>query len=161
MQKLPFYFIVGSMIFFSSCHSKSDKTSDNIKQQQTEILVKEANQQVGMPNIKNFTELKALKELYELRDDPKLICHAYITTLNGKFIYLGKCKGYGIPYSAQFSNPEKVVDLESFMSHDYVGYSLGKIQQPEPNGLFPPTSSSATFLKLQNPKTKKLESKNS
>lgn len=51
-----------------------------------------------------------------------------------------KCIGYGIPYSAQYSNPEKEVYEGGYDS------GFGSLPQPEPNGLFMPESSSATWL---------------
>ena len=82
--------------------------------------MQEASKQVGMPGIVNFQELKMLKELYELRDQENLICHAYLVNeINGKVgQYLGKCLGYGLPYSTQFSNPEKIVENRTFTNAD-------------------------------------------
>ena len=51
---------------------------------------------VGSPEIRHFTEKKNLKEILELRDNPKLICHYYTkNTMTGKYIYQGKCSQGG------------------------------------------------------------------
>ena len=111
----------------------------------------EAQQQVGMPDIKNFQQRKLMKAIYELCDKENLICYAYLKSdYTGKLIYLGKCMGYGIPFSAQFTNPEKVVH-----EIEYNGGSFGTLPQADPNGLFMPTSSSATWLMMIDPETKK------
>lgn len=119
----------------------ADNTADMMEAEQTSALQEEAARQVGMPNIHRFTEKKMVSYLYELRDKENLILHAYIySDYNGQFIYLGKCVGYGIPASVQFSNPEKIA--QSYTS------SFGTMPQPEPNGLFMPEGLSATWIML-------------
>ena len=59
--------------------------------------------------------------------------------------YLGECIGYGIPYSTQFSNPEK-----RDWSNNYGYHSM---PQAEPNGLFKPEGLSATWLIMVDPET--------
>jgi hypothetical protein len=105
--------------------------------------MKEANAQVGMPALVNYQEKKLAKMLYELRDQEKLVCYAYLKSLEGKAVYLGKCIGYGLPYCVQFSNPERVAH-----ETNYNGGSFGTLPQPEPNGLFMPQSLSATWLMM-------------
>lgn len=135
----------------SGC-SETSATADNELQVKTEIAAAEANRQVGMPAIVNYQEKKNLKWIYELCDQEELICHAYLfNSLKGEIgQYLGKCIGYGIPYSTQFSNPEKKV-------HDYGanGRSAAFTKQAEPNQLFKPEGLSATWLIMIDPKTKK------
>jgi hypothetical protein len=127
-------------------------SSDKKLQVETEQAMQEANKQVGYPAITDFQEKKMLKELYELRDKSDLICHAYLyNSIKGEVgQYLGKCLGFGLPYSAQFSNPEKIVVNEWHSG----GASLyGTLPQPEPNGLFMPDGLSATWLLMINPET--------
>ena len=85
--------------------------------------------------------------VYELCDKENILCYAYLYNRNEGKVgqFLGKCIGYGIPYSLQFSNPEKVV-------HETYD-SFGTLPQSEPNGLFKPDGLSATWLMLVNPKT--------
>jgi len=135
------------LCFNNSCGDGSVPESDKVQQQATEKAMQEANRQAGMPAIKNWWEKKQLKMLYEKRDDPKLICYAYIITAHGQKIYLGKCIGFGLNASVQFSNPEKVVYEGGY------GESFGSMPQPEPNGLFMPEGLSATYIMLINPKS--------
>lgn len=127
-------------------------SADEEQQEQTEQAMQEANRQVGMPGIVNYQEKKLMKQIYELRDQENLVCHAYLfDQMTGKVgQYLGKCIGYGLPYSTQFSNPDKVVH-ENFHN----GGSFGTLPQPEPNGLFMPDGMSATWLLLIDPETNK------
>ncbi len=77
--------------------------------------------------------------------------YAYIKSdYQGKLFFIGKCIGYGIPFSAQYTNPEKVAHRVD--SHQ--GSSFGTLPQADPNGLFMPTSSSATWLMMVDPETK-------
>lgn len=63
--------------------------------------------------------------------------------MNGNLKFLTKSLGYGVPYSTQYTNPERVSYTR--------GGSFYTIPQPEPNGLFMPTSSSATWILVPNP----------
>ena len=80
---------------------------------------------IGYPNLSNYFEYSQLKEIYELRDDPNLICFWYTRNeYTGKWVYQGKCVGYGIPYSASITSP------------DYAAYTDLALSQAEPNGIY-------------------------
>jgi hypothetical protein len=150
--------IVGLVIAFSilvtglmGCESTAETSTDLKKTKQQESSFFDMYSKVGRPKITRWTEAKQLKDIYEARDDADLICYAYTKNeMTGKYVYEGRCRGFGIPYSTQFSNPEKVVDMEKEYGHNWssVYGLLDKIPQPEPNGLFMPTSSSATWLMM-------------
>lgn len=138
MKKLLFILSMVIVAFgVTSClePSSSQKMADKQEEQMQELV-----RQVGFPAIKNFQEKKLAKTIMELRDREDLICYAYIVNLQGSLIYLGKCIGYGLPYSTQYSNPMKA---------EY-SHSLGKylIPQAEPNGLYMPEGLSATWLMM-------------
>lgn len=118
--------------------------ADHIQAQRTERAMAEADRQVGMPAIVNWQEKKNMKWIYELRDQEDLITYTYYIDMNGKKHFLGKSIGYGLPYSTQFSNPQK---LASERWHNGGGYGFG-MPQPEPNGLFMPEGLSATWVIL-------------
>jgi len=125
-----------------------EETADQKQSEQTETMMTEANNQIGMPNIANWQQKKLMKLIYELSDKENILTYAYIKSdYHGKLIFIGKCVGYGIPFSAQFSNPETYKRVRSS--------AWEKMPQPEPNGLFMPTSSSATWLMMIDPKTNK------
>lgn len=130
-------------LFMVSCDTERKTSADAEQQRATENSMKEANRQVGMPGIVNFQEKKLMKQIYELRDQENLICYAYYLDLYGGKHFLGQCIGYGIPYSTQFSNPEKIVHRQT-----HNGGSFGTLPQPEPNGLFMPDGLAATWLLL-------------
>ena len=119
-----------------------DEDADDIQRNQTKEMLAEANREIGMPNIINFQQRKLMKMIYELCDREDLICYAYLfSEYTGKLIFVGKCIGFGIPFSAQYTNPER---------YEYNGTTL---PQADPNGLFMPNSSSATWLIMIDPET--------
>lgn len=118
------------------------------EEQQTQVttqLMNEAMRQVGMPNIKNFWQRKLLKMIYEIADQSDVITFAYtFNQFTGKFRYVGRAIGFGVPFSAQYTNPMRIVD------DPYGDWSSGGrvIPQPDPNGIYMPTSSTATWIIL-------------
>lgn len=109
----------------------------------TDEILSEMNKQIGMPAIKNFQERKLAKMIFELRDQENLLTYAYIINMNGDLIFLGECVGYGLPYSVQYTNPEKYA------------YNSTTLPQADPNGLYMPEGLSATWLMLIDKKTGK------
>jgi len=122
-----------------------EPTADEKQAKKTETLMSEIDRQVGLPNIVNFQQKKLMKMIFELCDKEDLITYAYIKSdYQGKLMFIGKCVGYGIPFSAQYTNPER----RSTGTRGAIA-----LPQPDPNGLFMPTSSSATWLMMIDPKT--------
>jgi len=151
---LSILLMVCYVIFMGMNGCEPDKTTniaDKVQAEQTATMMSEAQRLVGMPNIVNWQQRKLMKLIYELCDKEDLICYAYIKSdYLGKLFFIGKCAGYGIPFSAQFTNPERVAHQRT-----YDGGSFGTLPQADPNGLFMPTSSSATWLMMIDPKTNK------
>lgn len=115
-----------------------ERDADNETRNQQEKLIQQANDQVGLPNITNFYEKKMAKKILELRDDSNLVCYAYTQNeMTGKFIYIGKCMGYGLPYSTQYTSPEKRESGTSVV-----------LPQADPNGLFSSSGTDATWLMM-------------
>lgn len=140
---MKYLFILMMSLLLFSCDDKP--TADQTDADRQEQLQKEAQAQAGLPAIHNFQEKKQLKMIYELRDDAKTVNYAYLwNEFNGKLVFIGKCVGFGIPYSTQYSNPEKLEWLGS-------GHGAITIPQAEPNGLFMPSSSEGTWLMLLDP----------
>ncbi len=123
-----------------------EKDSNSAVAKQQEKLMQESNSQLGLPNIQNFQEKKIMKMILEERDRADLLCYAYITNMHGNLIFLGRCIGYGLPYSTQYTNPIKTVD------YLFEG-NIEQLPQADPNGLFMPTGLSATWLLMIDPKT--------
>lgn len=130
------------MIVFTSCNSRGVDSSDREQAKQQEAIAKEADAEIGMPAITNFSEKKMMKTIMEARDDAKLVNYAYLySEITGKFTFIGKCIGFGLPYSTQFTNPTKTVDKDAH-------YGIEQLPQADPNGLFMPESADGTWLML-------------
>lgn len=138
--------LFSTVILLVGCE-KNQPTTDEQQRQATERMVSQANQEVGMPDIVNWAERRNAKTILELRDK-EITTYAYIVDMSGGLHFLGEAVGYGLPYSVQFTNPERI---------EYVKWSTGvqatTVPQPDPNGLFMPDGLSATWIMLRDPKS--------
>lgn len=140
------FFILVTMFILTSCGELQQNSNKEMSRKQ-EQLMSESNRQLGMPAITNFQEKKIAKMIFELRDREDLVCYAYIVNhMTGKLVFLGKCIGYGLPYSTQYTNPMKT-------ERSYQG-GFEILPQADPNGLFMPDGLSATWLMMIDPETK-------
>lgn len=144
MKKLVLSVVALSVLGLSAC---SEVQPNSIKEEAKyqETLMQQASDEVGMPEITEFYEKKLAKEIFELRDDSSLICYAYTRNeMSGKYVFLGRSMGYGLPYSTQYTNPQKYIDDPNG------GVDAGSvvIEQADPNGLYSPEGLSATWLWL-------------
>jgi len=143
-----------TVMFLSGCDDLQIKTSDEVQNQQQEQSLQQGVATVGMPAITNFTEKKLLKEIYEARDDPKLITYTYIVAENtGKLVYIGQTIGYGLPYATEYTAPQKA---EFHSSGGQYGSQV-VIPQADPNGLFSPTSAEGTWIFMKDPNSNNVE----
>ena len=116
--------------------------SETEESKYTSELMNQAYDAVGFPDVSNYFERQQLKEIYELRDDPNLICYWYTKNdMNGKWIYQGTCIGYGIPYTTSMTASESLQKIETT-----VGYEWEVVPLAEPNGLYASPSTSATWI---------------
>lgn len=132
-----------------------DNSGAGKEQAATKVLQDAAAQTVGLPAIVNFTEKRMMKMLYELRDAPNLVTYSYYLDING-----GKHKvcpttsvGYGIPFAAQFTAPKAprvTYPLWPSGQASGTGHTY-EADQPEPNGLYMPSSSDATWIMCLKP----------
>jgi len=155
MKRLLILVIILSFAIFN-CAEVSEKSADLLQKEQTDVALSEAQRQIGMPNITNFQQKKMMKWIFELADDEDLITYTYIIAqMTGKLVFVGKSIGYGVPFSAQFTNPEKIVEGDKQIGYDLAGKAqhLMQLPQADPNGLFMPTSSSATWVIMIDPNT--------
>jgi hypothetical protein len=82
-------------------------------------------------------ERKIMIALYEARQH-SVATYSYVqSNYTGKVLWSCPSLGYPIPYSTQLTNPS--------MPADYA-HGAVTLSQPEPNGLFPPPSSEATWV---------------
>ena len=116
--------------------------SETEESKYTSELMNQAYDAVGFPDVSNYFERQQLKEIYELRDDPNLICYWYTKNeMSGKWIYQGECIGYGIPYTTSMTAPESFQRIETS-----AGVAREVLPLAEPNGLYASPSTSATWI---------------
>ena len=146
--------LVMSVGLFSGC---VDVSTEDRQTEATRQLMKEVNNQIGMPNITEFYEKKMAKEIFELRDNSKLITYAYTQNLDGRFTYIGQCIGFGLPYSTQYTNPMQYTGVSTpTIAAGETGrrsWDYQVMPQADPNGLFTPTGLAATWLMIINTET--------
>ncbi len=66
----------------TGCYESTEET------QYTDELKKQISDMYGFPDVSNFFEYSQLKEIYEMRDNPNLICYWYTKNdMTGKWIY--------------------------------------------------------------------------
>lgn len=111
----------------------------------TRQLQAEAQAQVGMPDILNWTERRQMRDILELRDQPDLATFTYIVNMDGQLLPLCRSLGYGLPYSVQYTSP--VYHLDELDGGDLA------MPQPDPNGLYMPEGLSATWVLCVDPET--------
>ena len=137
-KQLALVALVVVMAFGAMGQSGCDRSSaDNQQSAQTRELQQQSNNTVGMPGITNFTEKQIVSDLYTLRDQQDLITYTYVVDMQGRLWHVCDSTGYGVPFSAQFSNPQRPYRT---------GAGVTTMPQPEPNGLWVPESSSATWV---------------
>jgi len=127
------------------CSNVAKNSADNRQAEETAKALSEAHRQIGMPDITRWTERKLARDILELRDK-EITTYAYIVNMHGDLIFLGEAIGFGLPYSVQYTNPEKAVHRCKRQ-----GGSFGTLPQADPNGLFMPEGLSATWIMLKGP----------
>jgi hypothetical protein len=149
MKKLVYAAMLAVIIGVAGCKQQDsgnhliNKAQENVDAQSARV--------VGFPNIVNFQEKREYKLIYELRDRT----FTTITYLKGRGGHLHKmCDsiGYGIPYSTQYSNPER-----ARWEGGNTNYSLKVLPQADPNGLYSAPESAATWILCYDPSTKQVE----
>lgn len=128
----------------AACAPEHTSTAEEKQQKATNALMADAEARVGMPRITNFTEKRLANVIAELRDQPNLSTYTYTIDVQGKAHCLGRSIGYGLPYTTQITNPQKIAKAD-------VNYGYAILPQAEPNGLYSSDSTSATWVLLVGP----------
>lgn len=157
MKKIIGLSLIMALVFSGSVFANGnyEESAETKQVAETNRQMNEMNSQVGMPVIDDFFEKKVAKWIFEARDNAELITYAYaFSDYHGKFVFISKCIGYGLPYSTQYTNPEKVITYRD-NGTSYSGSSPSTIPQADPNGLYSPDGMSATWLLMIDPETDK------
>lgn len=135
-----------------------DESGAGREQAASKLLQDQAAVIVGMPAIQNFTEKRMLKMLYELRDNANLVTYSYYVDMAGNRhkVCPTTSLGYGIPFSAQYTAPHALRRAYPLWSNGETSSvsETYNAEQPEPNGIYMPDSSSATWVMCMDPQSK-------
>lgn len=127
------------------------QTSDQKMNKAQEQLSNEAAMQVGMPAITNFQEKRMAKSILEARDQTRATTTYILAENTGQMFKLCDSVGYGLPYSTQFTSPQK----PDFRGDSYHALAALAMPQADPNGLFSPPQADATWVFCLDPATGK------
>lgn len=138
--------VAGLAVALAAC-SPDPTANDKQRDQQTRITSEAANE-VGMPNIAHFREMRLYKLIYEMRDQDNLASWSYLfNEFTGKYVPFCQSVGFPIPYATQYSAPE------SMQTYNVPGtngsgraYGTTRLPQSEPNGLNMPASADGTWV---------------
>lgn len=133
---------IAAVLALSACGPITESTDTKIENAQA-VTRAGLEDRIGQPRIINGTEMRLMNQIMELRDQPNLATFTYRSDMNGGLHCLGRSIGYGLPYAAQRSNPER--------ESRYGSYGISNLPQPEPNGLFMPDSADATWIIMVDP----------
>lgn len=136
------------LVFCGGADDCNHHDSDTVKTEQQEAILMEGAKSVGMPAIKNFREMRELKDIFELRDQANFSTYTYIVNeMGGKLVFFCASFGYPIPYATQFTSPQKPIQYRDGSPSYLV------IPQADPNGLFSPASADGTWVLCKDPKS--------
>jgi hypothetical protein len=125
-----------------SCDGQASTTQKEHAAQ--DRLTAEAQAEVGMPAIMNFTEKRNYKMIYELRDKPDYATYTYLVGMHNELKLLCHSIGYGIPESSQYTNPQ-------FIAYTSSQVGVGILPQSDPNGLYSSPSANGTWVMCLDP----------
>lgn len=140
MNKFVALIALTSTLALAGCDGLPPQNSDQIQNKKQEELSKQSVESVGLPAIKNFQEKRILKDILELRDNPKFATYTYTEDMNGHLHLRCHSIGYGIPYATQYTSPQKLVSTWDG------GRDRIPMPQADPNGLFSPASADGTWV---------------
>jgi len=150
MNKLVFALALTPLLLANNggCDGATTDQAASRQADATRKSMSAADREVGMPRIMNYAQRKLLKNAYEDMDQTTLV-YVYSQALDGKFVCLGQALGYGVSLGTQFTAGQYPQTIPGMYSSEHSDDWL--LDQPEPNGLYQPTSGAATIVDLINP----------
>jgi hypothetical protein len=136
--------ILGTLLATTLLLGGCDENSDQVQRRQQETTTLQAANTVGMPAITNFAEKRMMKQLLELRDQ-NIPTFTYLVGMNGQVGQkLCDSVGFGLSGATQYTNPQRTTEAAGIV-----------LPQADPNGLFSPAVTDATWVMCEDPTTHK------
>lgn len=126
------------------------ETSDHKQTTRQAALTSEAVQEVGMPAISNWQDMRMAKSILEARDQTISTVTYVFAENSGQMFKLCDSVGYGLPYATQYTSPMRPAKAGEVFGSDNI-----TVPQADPNGLFSPAAADATWIFCVDPATKK------
>lgn len=148
--------ITSAIALLAGCsnNSQGSNPAGEREAEATRTAMNAADRETGMPRIHNFAQRKLLKNAYEDMDTTTLT-YVYTQALDGRFVCVGQAIGYGVSLGTQFTASHYPQRIQvPYANGQFPSGSNGEIyeqDQPEPNGLYSPSSGAATIVDLINP----------
>ncbi|MFH0857200.1 MAG: hypothetical protein V1848_00440 [Candidatus Magasanikbacteria bacterium] len=142
ISKLMFVFTILSTLVFTSCQFE-----DSQEAKDRQIVNKQQSQYAKGQPIPSFDwslERDLVIKLYEIRNQ-RVATHSVWHADMGSILYDCPSMGYGIPYDTSLTNPLMATSEDETGDSRSQG-ALTSIGQPEPNGVFASTNTSATWV---------------
>lgn len=132
-------FVICFMIaVFSGCATQADQNTIKERAQQAQGMSAILDNQ-PVPDLGGYSfERHIVIETFLARNHT-ISTYTYTMTYDGRVIEICSSVGYPIPYATELSNPLQPS-----------GYTGVAIAQPEPNGLYPPSTAAATLVQCVN-----------
>lgn len=127
--------LIFALLTLVGCN-KAPEAAD-IEHAQQEIGAKAMLRNQPVPTLDYSLERQIVIETYLARNR-KLNTWAYMRDYQGRLTEICPSMGYPIPYSTQLTNPTQMVEGGN--------YQVTSVGNPEPNGLYSPSSSDATIV---------------
>lgn len=148
--------MLASAVALSGCmNGTSSNPAAERQAEATRKSMDAADRETGMPRMVNYAQRKLLKNAYEDMDTTTLT-YVYTQALDGRFVCLGQALGYGVSLGTQFTASHYPQRITVPYADGSMPNSYGEIyeqDQPEPNGLYSPTTGEATIVDLIDAKT--------
>ena len=151
--------IVLSSALLAACQPPPPATANDVQRDQQAAMNSEGVAAVGMPNIVNHRDQRAVKFWYERRDQANLLTYTYTRNMEGRWVWYCDSIGYPIPGGTQYSAPTAMqryrVRDPRYPASDVNGwdYGIAALPQAEPNGVFPPSTAEGSGAICINPRT--------
>ncbi len=147
----------------AGCQKPPPATANDAQRDQQAAINLEGAQQVGMPDIVNYRDMRGVRYWYEQRDKANLLTYTYTKNMQGQWIYFCDSIGYPIPGGTQYSAGESMqryrVRDPRYGADSEHGWTWGvtRLPQAEPNGVFPPSTAEGTGIICISPINNKAE----
>lgn len=133
------------IVLFSCDMAPIPSASSEIEHAQQEGSEKALLQNQPVPVLTYSMERKILTEIYLARNR-KVATWTYMRDMNGRITEICPSIGYPIPYATQLTNSLQIAVAHTPNPGPHDNWSEGVIGNPEPSGLYPPSSANGTWV---------------